>query len=185
MPRAGGGQFLQRIALERRGVHDVVRAGLGAVHREAVVMLAGDDDVLHAGVLGHLHPLLGIELHRIELRGQLLVLLDRDLGPVHDPLADAGDLLALPFPGGNGIQPPVDEQAELGLAEPVHPRRLLGGLRLGTPALTRLYSCWHRGGNGEQQGDGSEEGAASACWRHDNHEILLWMMVLLAVAPRA
>ena len=100
VPGAGLGQLLERVALERRGIHDVVLADLGAIHREAVVVLAGDDDVFHPGVLGQLHPFLGVELHRIELCGKLLVFLHRNLGAVHDPLADAGDRLALPFPAG-------------------------------------------------------------------------------------
>ena len=46
---------------------------LRIVHGEAVVMLAGDHDVLHAGVLRHLHPRFGVELHGIELLRELLV----------------------------------------------------------------------------------------------------------------
>ena len=138
--RAGGGEFLQRIALEGRGVDDIVLAGLGAVHGEAVVMLAGDHDVLHAGIVGHLDPLFGVEFYGIELGGQLFVFLDGNLGAVHDPLADAGDGLPLPFSGGNRIEAPVDEEAELGLAEPLHlfilrlrrRQRLGSGLRDGS-----------------------------------------------------
>ena len=53
---AGGGQFLQRIAMKRRRLHDVPRTGFRVEHREAVVMLGGDDDVFHAGVFGESSP---------------------------------------------------------------------------------------------------------------------------------
>ena len=61
------------VALERRGVDDVVAAGLRVEQGEAVVMLRRDDDVLHAGVLGELDPGVGVELHGVELRGECLV----------------------------------------------------------------------------------------------------------------
>ena len=65
------------------------RADLRVVQREAVVVLGRDHDVLHPRVLGELHPGVGVELHGVELLGELLVLGDRDLRAVHDPLADA------------------------------------------------------------------------------------------------
>ncbi len=123
-------QFLQRIAMERRGIDDVVLADLGVIHGEAVVMLAGDDDVLHAGVLGHLHPGIGVELHGIELLGAAVRI--RVTGilawfMIHSPIPG----MALPFhsPAGMAVEPPMNEQAELRLAEPFHPLvlgRLLG-----------------------------------------------------------
>ena len=119
--RAGVGQLLQHVALERRRVDDVVRADLRLEHREPVVVLGGDDDVLHARVLRELDPRVGVELDRVELRGELLVLLHRDLRAVHDPLAEAERALPLPLAGGNRVEAPVDEEAVLGLAEPVQP----------------------------------------------------------------
>jgi len=121
---AGRRQLLERIALERRGVHDVVPAGRRAEHRKPIVMLRGDDDVLHPGVLGDAHPFIRVELHRVELAGQLGVFGDRDFAAVHHPLAARRD----------GIQPPVDEHPELRLPEPVHaavglPGRLRGSQR--------------------------------------------------------
>ena len=50
-----------------------------------------------------------------------------DLAAVHDPLADAGDLLAVVGAGGDGIDAPVDEHAEAGLAPPFHAGVALGG----------------------------------------------------------
>ena len=52
--------------------------------------------------------------------GEGLVVGDGDGGVVHDPLADAGDLLAVPVAGGDGVEAPVDEHAEAGFAPPLH-----------------------------------------------------------------
>src|SRR4029453_8967248 len=82
-------------------------------------MLRGDDDVLHAGIQRELHPVVGLEPHRIELGGQLLVLANRNLRAVHDPLAEAERSLALPLAGGDRIQAPVNEEPVLRLAEPL------------------------------------------------------------------
>ena len=46
------------------------------------IVMQGDDDVLHAGILGQQHPLLGIELHRVELGSELGVIGDRDAADV-------------------------------------------------------------------------------------------------------
>ena len=51
---------------------------LGIEHPETVVMLARDDEVAHARLLGDPHPLPRIELHRVELPHKLLILRDRD-----------------------------------------------------------------------------------------------------------
>ena len=59
------------------------------------------------------------------------VLGHRDLAAVHDPLADAVDLLALVGAGGHGIDAPVDEHAEPGLAPPFHAGVALGGRLVG------------------------------------------------------
>ena len=64
------------------------------------------------------HPLLGVELDGIELVAELFVLRDGHLGLFQDPFAVV--LLVLPLARRHGIHAPVDEHAELGLAEPVH-----------------------------------------------------------------
>ena len=98
------------------GVHDVV-VGVGAVEDgEAVVVLRSDDDVLDARLLGQRGPFVGIEVDRIEIVGVVLVLLERDLEEL------AGPLLA----ADHGVDAPVDEQAELGLAEPLQAVGTLG-----------------------------------------------------------
>ncbi len=88
---AGVGEFLERVALERRGL-DAPIGERGAEHAEAVVMLAGDDDVFHAGVLGGAHPVVGVEFHRIELRHELGVLESGIFVSfmIHSPAPDVG-----------------------------------------------------------------------------------------------
>ena len=127
-------EFFQRIAMERRGVVDVVLADQRVVHGEAVMMLAGDDDVLHPGVLRpSCTQASASNFTGLNCFARCSYSLHRNLGAVHDPLADAGDRFALPLAGGDRIQAPVDEQAELGVAEPFHFRvlRCRRGQRLG------------------------------------------------------
>ena len=70
--------------------------------------------------LASAHPFVGVVLHRVELLRVLAVFGDGDLAVVHDPFADAADLLALVSAGRDGIDAPVDEHAEAGLAPPFH-----------------------------------------------------------------
>ena len=158
--RAGVGELLEHVALERRGVDDVVGAGLRLEHREAVVMLRGDHDVFHARVLRELHPRVGVELHRVELRRELLVLAHGDLRAVHDPLAEAERALALPFAGWNRVEAPVDEEAVLGVAEPLE-AFLLGGIRSGGRGLRASSGD---GADPQQRQKGKRPEAARA-WR--------------------
>ncbi len=93
---AGRLQLLHRITFERRGIDDVVAARLRFEHGKAVVMLRRDRQVFHSRVCGELCPLIGVEFDRIELSGKLFVLLHRNLRAIHDPFADARNLLSLP-----------------------------------------------------------------------------------------
>ena len=113
------GQRTQQILLVGRRLN-VVLGDLAGPEAEAVMMLRGDHDVLHAGTFCHLHPGIGIELHRVELIDELVIGLNRDLcGPL-DPFGVVR--VALPLTGRNCIQPPVDEHAEARLAPPSHAR---------------------------------------------------------------
>ncbi|OPZ07697.1 MAG: hypothetical protein BWZ10_02779 [candidate division BRC1 bacterium ADurb.BinA364] len=117
---AGRGEFGHWIAAEGRGVDDVIGAGLRMVHREAVMVLGGDDQIFHPRVFGHGHPFLGVELRGIESPGEFFVFGDGDFGALHDPLANAGNLLVFPDARGNGVEAPVDEHPEPGFAPPLH-----------------------------------------------------------------
>ena len=119
---------------------------------EAVVVLGGDDDVLHPRVLRRLHPRLGVELHGVELRARTSR--TRRTGMLrarHDPLAARRRPLAVPVPGRHGVEPPVDEHPEARVAPPCHPRILLRcGLR--TSGASLGYCCT-RADDGEGQTD--------------------------------
>src|SRR5262249_53228501 len=138
-----------RILLVRRAIDDVVVGDPAVVHREAIVVLRRDHDVLHAGVLRDADDLLRVELDWIELRRKRLVLGARDVRPRHDPLAHVLRSLSLPLAGGHGVEAPVDEHAEARVTPPLHPRiaRVPGFL---TPA--------ERGGEEEKQADGQRPG---------------------------
>ncbi len=111
------GQLLQRIALERRPVDDVVARGARREHRKTVVVARGDRDVLHARRLGERHPRVGIEVGGIEGRGEPLVVGHGD-GPIlHHPLALAEQ----------AVHAPMNEHSELGVAIPVARREPLRG----------------------------------------------------------
>ena len=77
------------------------------------MVLAGDHDVLHAGIFGDPHILIGIEFHRVKPPGQRGILILRNTRMSLDLLAELGYLLALPFTLGKGIYPPVNEHSEL------------------------------------------------------------------------
>ena len=71
-------------------------------------------------------PGVGVELHGVELRGELAR--TRATGicarfMIHSPIP--GIRAPLPFARGNGVQPPVNEQPVLRLAEPLEARLLL------------------------------------------------------------
>ena len=117
---------MEGIAFERRGGDDVEGICLGVEHGEAVVVLGGDDDVLHAGGFGEGDDVVGAEGGWIELGSEGFVVGYGDGGGVHDPFTDAGDLLAVPRAGGDGVEAPVDEHAEAGLAPPLHASIALG-----------------------------------------------------------
>src|SRR5271165_4607457 len=80
-------------------------------------MPRGDDDVAHAGLLGQCDPLRGVELDRVELRGELFVL-------------RAGEVMGLHYPftvTQQAVDAPVDEHAEARLLEPSARLQIFGG----------------------------------------------------------
>ena len=85
---------------------------IGAVEQaEAVMVLGGEDGVLHPRPLGRRHPLPHVAVPGVKFCHEGVVL------PVGDSLHAAHPLP----PGGDGVQPPVEKQAEPGLDEPGRP----------------------------------------------------------------
>ena len=96
-------------------------------HGEAVVMLGGDDDVLHASGLGEGHNIVRIEAGGVKHGREGLIVRDCNGGVVHNPLADSRDLLAIPGAGWYRVETPVDEHAKAGFAPPLHASVALAG----------------------------------------------------------
>jgi hypothetical protein len=121
------GELAQGVALVGSGGDDVEGVDLGVEHGEAVVVLGGDDDVLHAGGFGEGDDVVRGEAGGVELRGEGFVVGDGDGEVVHDPLTDVVAALSLPLSGGDGVEAPVDEHSEAGVAPPLHAGVALGG----------------------------------------------------------
>ncbi len=105
---AGVGEHGDDVALVR-GVHHVEVGLLGVPEAEAVVVLGGEADVFHAGVLEDVEPGVGVAFGGVELVDKGLVL----------GAGDAAAPLFLLVPGVDGVEAPVDEEAEALLEEPV------------------------------------------------------------------
>ena len=127
MPLTRRRQFRQWIALERRGIVNVVPVHLGVKHRKAIMMLGRDDHIFHPRRLRGLDPLVRVEFHGIKLAREFRVFRDRDLGVVHDPFTDRGNPPALVRPRWHRINAPMNEHPEPGLAPPLHSRVPLFG----------------------------------------------------------
>ena len=121
------GELFEGVAFEGSSGDDVEAVDFGVEHGEAVVVLGGDDDVLHACGFCEGDDVVGAEAGGIELGGEGFVVGDGDGEVVHDPLADVGGALAVPLAGGDGVEAPVDEHAEAGFAPPLHAGVALGG----------------------------------------------------------
>ncbi len=107
-------QFRHDVLLVRRVGDLIVRVGR-VEHREAVVVFGSEHHVALPGGLGQPHPGARVEPHRVEPLRQGAVVGFRDrrvaLGArAHDRPRG--------LDAGQRIRPPVDEHAELGLAEP-------------------------------------------------------------------
>ena len=116
---AGFGEGLEEVFFVK-GRLDIPIVRCRGPERKAVHMLGGDDDVFHAGLFGHKHPVLGVVFRGVELFGEFLVFGDRDFGLAHDLLAEAWDFLAVVNTAQPGIDAPVDEHPEAGVAPPSH-----------------------------------------------------------------
>jgi len=109
-------QALLAEGLDHGGQEVLAPRGLGGLvvgvrrvpQAEALVVLGGDHEVLHAGVLRRPGPGLGIVEVRVEVVEVLLVILVLGALVVLDPLVARGQ----------GVEPPVDEHPEPILDEP-------------------------------------------------------------------
>jgi hypothetical protein len=86
------------------------------------VVLGRDNEVLHAGRLGEPGKLRGVKPDRVQTVGHFTIIRHRDIEALHDPLGFVAGVypVALPLSGEEGIRSPVDEHAELVVAEPRH-----------------------------------------------------------------
>src|SRR6185436_7237430 len=107
---------------------------------------------------GDPHPLVRVELHRVELGGDLRVLDERDLEVPHHVLGLA--VLALPVAAVLRIEAPVDEHPEARLAPPLQPPRHRLG-RLG--AQQGLSVVGVAGVDGRRLGGGRDGGQQHRC----------------------
>ena len=102
------------------GGDDVEGVDFGVEHGETVVVL------LAVMTMYFICPALDLARKRrwlvcaeaggVEVFREGFVVGDGDGEIVHDPLADVGGALAVPFAAGDGIESPVNEHAEAGLA---------------------------------------------------------------------
>jgi hypothetical protein len=141
---------------------DIVVTHRRIVHRKAIVVLGGDDQVAHPGLLNRAHPLVGIELHRVEfLDGLAAIDILRDFANTLNVFGVAADRFPLPYTGKLSVDSPVHETAKTRLTPPCQPRVAsllrrsppghLGGVRIA--GELRL----ERGGRRQAKGNGAEE----------------------------
>ena len=148
-------KLFHHVAMERRR-HDVEIGFLRVEQREPIVVLRGDDDVLHARLLGQPDPGVGIEFRGVEAGAEPIVLFERDLRGVADPLSVVRP--PVPLSRRNGVEAPVDEQAEPRLAPPVEARVGRRGRSLLRPGSAHADS---RAGDRQQQQQEAERETAT------------------------
>ena len=149
MAMGGVGQLAADVAMEGRRGDAVVGAELRGPHREAVVMLGGEDDVFHARALGQPHPGVGVELHRVEALVKVVV----DVGRhrfIAAKVVRMADARPTDFLAAEARWSPVDEHPEPRVAPPRQPRVALG-LSFGGVQRGRLRQQ-HCHGAGHQRG---------------------------------
>ena len=105
------GEVFHRVTSEGSCIHDIEFICLGVIHRKAIMMLTGDDDVFHARILGELSNGLRVEINRVKIIGQFPIFRNGNTSHVgvHDPLANAVVSLTIHLVTQVGIQTPVDK----------------------------------------------------------------------------
>jgi hypothetical protein len=104
----------QRQNLGGGGGSGVVTARCGRDGGAPVVMLGSEGDVLHAGLLGDLHPFCGVEERWEESRREFPVLLKLHVGVLQHPLALSQCR----------VDAPMDEQTEACFTKPLAVREI-------------------------------------------------------------
>ena len=138
------GEFLHDVALERRG-HDVVITHGAVPQCETVVVLGGDDYILHTSITGEICPLLGIKLHRVELWHERLFVDDRiNLSILQEPFTNATNFFAIPRARRRGVQTKVDEHSKSCRSPPRHAC---------VARIRRLFHPHRRGIDGRRGGE--------------------------------
>ncbi len=138
---AGVREFLHHVTAEGRAADLVIRVRR-AEHREPVVVLGHQHDVLHARVPGDPHPFLRVEPDWVELLVERVVGLDGDLLERHNVARPRTFSRPAQLFAGEATRAPVQEQAKLGLAKPGEP--LLAGFRV-------RRECRRQPGNQQQR----------------------------------
>ena len=110
VPGAGLRQLPDKIPVAG-GVHAVVVGVLGLKEAKSVVVLGGEDQIAKTRPGEGGHQLVRVEVHGIELPGQLGVFLVGNAEEGLDPLPDVVHLPPLPDSPGNGVKPPMKEGA--------------------------------------------------------------------------
>ncbi|MNE44782.1 hypothetical protein D3C80_1390270 [compost metagenome] len=80
-------------------------------------MLGGNHNVSHPGIMGHLHPAVGIKSCGIKLIGDLCIGLDGDPLIEHKMFPPFGGM-PIPVACGMGVQPPVQKQTKFTVGKP-------------------------------------------------------------------
>ena len=114
------GQRLEKIFAIRRRVHNIPITDCSIEKSETIMVLGGDDDVLHTSILSHEHPSFRIVIYWVELLRVLLIFRYRDLSIMHDPFANILYLLAFVSPSWNGVDTPVDKKSKSSFTPPGH-----------------------------------------------------------------
>ena len=117
---AGLGQLGDHVAAKGRRVAHIEAAGLGAEQRKALVVLRGDDEIVHAALLRQANPLVGAEVDGIEHGSQPAVFGVGNPLMGLDPLGVGAALAAAVFAAQQRVKPPVDHHAVFALEPFAH-----------------------------------------------------------------
>jgi len=155
---------------------------VGVVHGEAVAVLADGDDIARAGLGEEVDPGVGVEFFGFEHGDEVFVAkfcLRAVGGDVVLEGGVAGDVHVARVPliseCRNGVDAPVEEDAELGVAEPVGGSVLGEGVPVGVEGDVRVGRCGFGADFGDLMGGVGEgvlrrQGLRGECRRGEKEE---------------